>query len=286
MRARSFHSGAIDSPARESQSMTATRLAVLASLPLLAVLAGCDDAAAPVEDDDSEAFAAERVADESVDHSIVVAVDGRAWPGSRESLKRLIVDEAAAHGGVPPALALAVARAASDFSPNTLDVSGAVGIMQLPPEVTERADDDVAAVVANVRAALDHLADLHARYDGDWRLALSHFRGGPLRALAGDAGYRSHDYTDAFADDVAHWERLYRRDPVVAAWIRQASGMPRFVDGSAAPLHDALSRAPQEAASHVGRPAVLGGHDPEYCDVVGRRVVGGGLVAVGGDRFR
>ena len=243
MRARSFHSGAIDSPARESQSMTATRLAVLASLPLLAVLAGCDDAAAPVEDDDSEAFAAERVADESVDHSIVVAVDGRAWPGSRESLKRLIVDEAAAHGGVPP-------------------------------------------VVANVRAALDHLADLHARYDGDWRLALSHFRGGPLRALAGDAGYRSHDYTDAFADDVAHWERLYRRDPVVAAWIRQASGMPRFVDGSAAPLHDALSRAPQEAASHVGRPAVLGGHDPEYCDVVGRRVVGGGLVAVGGDRFR
>ena len=111
---------------------------------------------------------------------------GPTWPGpwSRAEIQRLIVAEAVGNGTVPAPLALAVADVESDFVQRTVGNSGTVGVMQLHPDVAKSefgADADALRdPVTNIRLGLRRLARLHERYDGDWELALSHFRGGEL----------------------------------------------------------------------------------------------------------
>ena len=162
-----------------------------------------------------------------------------AWPGpwNRTEVQRLIVTEAVGHGKVPAPLALAVADVESDFVSRTVASSGAVGVMQLHPTVAKNEfGADVAALrdpATNVRLGLRWLARLHERYDGDWELALSHFRGGQLAQA--DGRYRAHEYTRTYVHRVMQCWRRYQRDPLVQAWIRQANGVPRFASGETGP---------------------------------------------------
>ena len=268
--------------------MINNRLVSLVAMPLLAAFCGCAGTAAPAEGGESAATVKTGQVEQAVGGH--VPATGPIGPfDSRESVQRMIVGEAARHGAVAPTLALAVARTASGFAVDALGATGATGVMQVSPEIAARAmpDGETPAPVANVRAALDHLADLLVRYDGDWTLALSHFRGGALQAVDGDTGYRPHAYTRAFVDEVRYWERQYRRDPIIAAWIRQANGLPRFVDNALPPTFEARRTrytvaSPAEWWTAIGTDA-----EAPTCGCVGRPRAGGRWQAVGtGARFR
>ena len=148
----------------------------------------------------------------------------------RAAIQRLVVAEAVRNGAVPAPLALAVVEVESGFVPRTVGISGALGLMQILPDVAERefaADADaLREPVTNLRVGFGRLARLHYRYGGDWELALSHFRGGELRRETGR--HVAHGYTQDYVARVMRGWRRYRHDPLVRAWVREARGAPRF----------------------------------------------------------
>ena len=148
-------------------------------------------------------------------------------------IRTMIVAEAARQS-VPAALALAVAKVGSNVATSALGATGAVGTMQIPPALADEFDldtDDLHEAASNIRAGLACLAALEKRYSGDWRLALSHYRGGPLEETNG--AFAPHSFTQRYVRDVLRWWRRYRHDPLTAAWLRKAQGLPRFVASSA-----------------------------------------------------
>lgn len=165
-------------------------------------------------------------------------------------IRTMVVTEAARQGSVPPALALAVAKVGSNIANRALGAAGAVGTMQIRPALADEfgADTDgLREPASNVRAGIACLAALQERYAGDWQLALSHFRGGPLKEA--DGTFAPHSFTRSYVRDVLRWWRLYRHDPLIGAWLRKMQGLPRFVaSGSSvrryAPIAVAATPAP------------------------------------------
>lgn len=179
------------------------------------------------------------------------------WPhdsAHASDIRTMIVVEAARHRGVPPALALAVAKVGSNFAARALDATGTVGTMQIPPALADEFDmdaDDLYEAASNIRAAIACLAALHERYAGDWRLALSHYRGGPMSDA--DGTFAPHPSTRRYVRDVLRWWRLYRHDPLTAAWLRKVQGLPRFAAGSSgARLRSSAVAATSLAQANVG----------------------------------
>lgn len=97
---------------------------------------------------------------------------------SDEELER-IFEEASKKYQVPLALLKAVAKAESDFDPNEVSSSGAIGIMQLMPEtakglgVTNPYDPE-----QNIMGGAKYLADKLKMYNGDVELALAAYNAG------------------------------------------------------------------------------------------------------------
>lgn len=97
---------------------------------------------------------------------------------SDEELNR-IFEEASKKYQVPLALLKAVAKAESDFDPNEVSSSGAIGIMQLMPEtakglgVTNPYDPE-----QNIMGGAKYLADKLKMYNGDVELALAAYNAG------------------------------------------------------------------------------------------------------------
>ena len=180
-------------------------------------------------------------------------------------VRTMIVTEAARQESVPPALALAVAKVGSNVADSALNAAGAVGTMQIPPALAAEFGmdaDGLHEAASNIRAGVACLAALRERYAGDWQLALSHYRGGPLAEA--DGTFMPHSFTRRYVRDVLRWWRLYRHDPLTAAWLRKVQGLPRFAARTSAARHGPATVA---ATSRV----------PAHPDVGGRwRVVAGG----------
>ena len=171
---------------------------------------------------------------------------------SRASAVRMRIATEAARHGVPPALALAVAKVGSNMASNALGAAGAVGTMQIPPALADEFDldaGDLHEAGTNIHAGIACLAALRERYAGDWQLALSHYRGGPLQEA--DNVPQPHAFTRRYVRDVLRWWRLYRHDPLTSAWLRKVQGLPRFVSASRgrgqAPVAVAATPAPMRA---------------------------------------
>ena len=99
----------------------------------------------------------------------------------RQRLMRLVVREAR-NMGVPSALALAVARAESNFDPYARSHKGARGLMQIMPR-TARTEYGISPELLwnpriNTRLGLHFLKRLLIRYKGRVDLALSYYNGG------------------------------------------------------------------------------------------------------------
>ena len=148
------------------------------------------------------------------------------WPGS---IERLVLAESLEVPSVPTALALAVAKEASDFG-HEIGATGSIGVMQLRPATAARefgvSPNELRDPVTNVRLGLHYLSRLYWRHDGDWELALSHYRGGPLPSRAGR--YRPHEHTRGFVDRVMRWWWRYERSLMVRDPVPARRPVPRF----------------------------------------------------------
>ena len=106
-----------------------------------------------------------------------------AWAATSEQAKiRRLVATEARQIGVPVALAMAVARAESNFDPRALSHKGARGVMQVMPD-TALGDygiqpDRLWEPRINIRLGLHFLKRLIHRYRGRVDLALSYYNGG------------------------------------------------------------------------------------------------------------
>ncbi|MEM9168244.1 MAG: lytic transglycosylase domain-containing protein [Pseudomonadota bacterium] len=143
---------------------------------------------------------------------------------SKERIKRELVAAALRHG-VPPELALAVARVESGLKPDALSSAGARGVMQIMP-ATARGEFGVQADAlwdprTNIDLGVRYLAKLYAQYGERWDAALSHYNGGSLNGddpFTAKPHARTADYVDAV---LAHQER-YEWDERVLLMIADA----------------------------------------------------------------
>jgi soluble lytic murein transglycosylase-like protein len=92
------------------------------------------------------------------------------------------VIRAAQRHGVPPDLALAIARTESGFDPHAISRTGAMGLMQLMPSTAAMLEvDDPFDPRDNADGAARYLRTLLARYGADVRRAVAAYNAGPGR---------------------------------------------------------------------------------------------------------
>lgn len=122
--------------------------------------------------------------------------------GSTATNAALVV-ETARHQGVEPALALAVAWQESRLDESARSSAGAIGIMQVEPDTSRLASQDLGVTIDprqaadNVTAGLFWLHSLLSSYGGDRSSALAAYYEGPGNLsrqgyLSGTAEYVSH----------------------------------------------------------------------------------------------
>lgn len=105
----------------------------------------------------------------------VVVQDAAAMtePVTRNEIKQRII-QASKDIGLPPALALAVAKVGSDFQPRTLSQGGARGVMQLYPQTVDWVKaSGLWQPNTNIRTGTRYLNQLIQRYFGRRDLAIS-----------------------------------------------------------------------------------------------------------------
>lgn len=109
-------------------------------------------------------------------------------------VQQLVVD-AASRYGVDPQLALAVARAESNFNQDAISWAGAIGVMQLMPQTAADLGVNPYDLEENIDGGVRYLRD-QLRTFGDVALALAAYNWGPGRVA---------DALDAFGDQwLAH----------------------------------------------------------------------------------
>ncbi|MDQ2950054.1 MAG: lytic transglycosylase domain-containing protein [Acidobacteriota bacterium] len=104
-------------------------------------------------------------------------------PMPEDELKALIADSAKTHG-VKPEVIRAVIRRESDSYACAVSDKGALGLMQLLPEVAQQFGANPLDPKQNVQAGTKYLKQLMTRYKGDLRLALAAYNAGPQRVDA------------------------------------------------------------------------------------------------------
>ncbi len=152
---------------------------------------------------------------------------------SKSAIRALIVREAQSQG-VDPALALAIARAESNFNPNALSPAGARGVMQIMP-ATARSEFGVSAdrlwdPRTNINIGIRFFKRLLNAYGGRVDIALSHYNGGSRVRTA--RGLRVIPSTRGYVDKVLRYRTAY-----AGGRMQQSRGRMRTA-----------SRAPSSAA--------------------------------------
>ncbi|KCZ85221.1 hypothetical protein HAD_06050 [Hyphomonas adhaerens MHS-3] len=142
-------------------------------------------------------------------------------------MKKSIIDAALAYG-VEPEVALAVAKAGSDFAPDARGPAGGLGVMQVRPVMAEQAfgvdADALWDTDRNIDIGTSLLSQLY-RYSGDsWEIALARY----ANAGASDEGR-------AFVDAVLDIRDGYHANWTVQCYVRYlANG--HVLAGSPSPL--------------------------------------------------
>ena len=92
---------------------------------------------------------------------------------------RELVDEAAAHHGIPAKLLHSVVAAESGYRANAISPKGAIGLMQLMPDTAKEYGVDPTNPAQNVQAGTAYLRDLLLKYNGNVPSALAAYNAGP-----------------------------------------------------------------------------------------------------------
>ena len=85
---------------------------------------------------------------------------------------------AANHYGIPPEIALAVARRESGFNEGAVSSKGARGIFQLMPDTAKQYGVNAGDAAGNIEGGVHYLADLYRKY-GDFKKTLAAYNWGP-----------------------------------------------------------------------------------------------------------
>ena len=115
----------------------------------------------------------------------VPAVIPACYPMSEDDLKPLVADSAKSQD-LKPELIRAVIRRESESYPCAVSEKGALGLMQLMPDVAQQFNVDPLDPRQNVQAGSRYLKQLLTRYKGDLKLALAAYNAGPQRVDAGN----------------------------------------------------------------------------------------------------
>ena len=155
----------------------------------------------------------------------LLAVSATSWaysPYKKADIEQMVVTEALAQG-VPPSLALAIARVESNFDPYALSHAGARGVMQMMP-ATALGEYNVQASrlydpKTNIKLGVAFIKQLIASYDGRVDIALSHYNGGSAVRDSYN-NYRIIPATRGYVNKVLAYQREYINEGVDSAAYR------------------------------------------------------------------
>lgn len=143
----------------------------------------------------------------------MTAVATVAEAATRAQVKRIVVEESL-RAGFPPSLAMAVAKAESNFDDAAESSAGARGVMQIMPKTARDLygveADELWDARLNVQLGIDFLESLIRRYKGRWDIALSHYNGGS--AVGDPSAPKVIPATSAYVNKVLRLQRQYRAE--------------------------------------------------------------------------
>lgn len=125
----------------------------------------------------------------------------------------LLVKNVAREHHVEPALLRAVITVESSFNPHAVSDKGAVGLMQIMPNIARRYGvSDRYDPIENVQAGASYLRDLLQRFDGDVQLAVAAYNAGE-EAVARNGNHipRNHE-TPSYVLRVMQFYRRYQAE--------------------------------------------------------------------------
>lgn len=151
-------------------------------------------------------------------------------PHTPTDIQKLVFATAQRYG-VDPFLALAVAKAESNFNPDVVSPKGAVGVMQLMPETAKALGvSNPFDPIQNIDGGIRYLKQLIEHFGGNVSLAVAAYNAGPnaVRRYGGVPPYpetqnfvrRVFAYRDAFLKDLpSEFQRISANDRVLMSKV-------------------------------------------------------------------
>lgn len=136
------------------------------------------------------------------------------------SVVDLIAGEAMAQG-VPPDLALAVARRESGYNQGARGAAGEVGVFQLMPGTAGDLGVNPYDLSDNIRGGVSYLRQQFDRF-GDWATALAAYNAGPGRAHNPPSSTRGY-VADILGDWSGPWSATAPRTASAGYWTPSAA---------------------------------------------------------------
>ena len=160
------------------------------------------------------------------------------------AIQRLVIETSRRYG-IEPALALAVAKAESDFEPNAVSPKGAMGVMQLMPETARSLGVlNPFDPVQNIDGGIRYLKRLLEQFGGNITLAVAAYNAGP-NAVRRYGGVPPYPETQNFVRRVLAYREVFRKELPIDAKGFEADGNPLNLRRPSDPVSHQVSRSDQ-----------------------------------------
>lgn len=139
-------------------------------------------------------------------------------------IQSLIVGSAASYG-VPPSIALAVARQESGYNQGAIGSSGEVGVFQLMPGTASDLGVNPYNLGENINGGLAYLSQQYQRF-GSWDMALAAYNAGPGRVASGNVPASTRAYVSSILGNNGVQQLDSRPVFATTVWATPLDGFP------------------------------------------------------------